>query len=629
MSDLQLPDDPAAREAAAEPAAREAAADPAVQEAAAEPAVLEAAAEPAAQPAPAAPPDAVARFRSFLAGPLRPIHLNVLAALCAGWVLLEFLAHKVGGPFSVLAAQLWIMGWVAVLASILWRFVRDFVSDFREGNWTTLVAMPLLFFLLVRAATDFDKVVIGQDALQQIKAGLDSFRVSDWNYTGTAFLGYPNRQYVLAALSPLLFGRTLGALQAGFAYPFFLAILALFSALRATARAENLPRSLPAVACLSFLVFPYVTEYYLYFEHTLFPLCFLTMAIAFWLQLRVRPSLLPALGILWTVVMLAGCYTPALGALALIVAVTGARSLHFARRREGVASGIQAALCLAAAGFMGIGAFLARRGDIAAPRTEEVSGSLEAALEGYRIFFLNRPAVFAGILAIPIALWIILSLAGRLGSLHFLSAVWVLGIVGAAQVLKGYAVYSHAVNMSRTLITVPVLVVAILLALYRWVRDRETLRGLPHFLAIWLVFAFFMGAYNLGVPVNQGDAAKYFHPGALLPHKYVAREIESLRDRSDLDPGPGFPVVFYTDRVWFRNLRNYTDYLLPGSRAIVLATGDELPDDLNLGGGAIVLAEDGFDIAQVFLDRAPVVSRTFTMWEDHHFTVDRIVVPAE
>ncbi len=39
-------------------------------------------------------------------------------------------------------------------------------------------------------------------------AGLRSFEAPDWNYTGKAFLGYPNRQYLVAALPTLVLGRT-------------------------------------------------------------------------------------------------------------------------------------------------------------------------------------------------------------------------------------------------------------------------------------------------------------------------------------------------------------------------------------------------------------------------------------
>ena len=56
--------------------------------------------------------------------------------------------------------------------------------------------------------------------------------MNDWNYTGTAFLGYPNRQYLIAALPAVFLGRSITALHLGFAYPFLIGLVMLFAEIK-------------------------------------------------------------------------------------------------------------------------------------------------------------------------------------------------------------------------------------------------------------------------------------------------------------------------------------------------------------------------------------------------------------
>ncbi len=100
-----------------------------------------------------------------------------------------------------LAPRLWLGLGVAVFAAILGRaaggLARHPAAMLSCAACHAVPVRPLLWPLL-----DSSRGVIGQDATQQMAAGLAAYGQPDWNFTGRAFLGYPSRQYLLAPGRP-------------------------------------------------------------------------------------------------------------------------------------------------------------------------------------------------------------------------------------------------------------------------------------------------------------------------------------------------------------------------------------------------------------------------------------------
>lgn len=546
-------------------------------------------------------------------------------------VLLELGAFAFRGVFSIVASRLWLLGWVVCSIGILYRFIRLVIDDLKAKHYLSLVFMSVIFIMLILAIGNFDKIVIGQDATQQMAAGTLSFSAPDWNYTGKAFLDYPNRQYVLAAIPTLFLGRSIPALQVGFAYPFFLGLLLLYVSFRKWQKSEGLPEIFTMVAVSALFVFPYVTEYYIYFEHTLFPACFTMQCIGWLLLFLKKPTLSHAFAIMWTCAMMANCYTPAIASVALFVCILFLLGLFTLSRKQNLPyprleGKLSFFTCLNMAAVITLFAaftFLFGRGDrVTEMRAESFSESLAATKEGYSIFFLNSPSVFSNYLLIFIVIYLAMSLLYRFGLIHLVISVWVLGIVGMSQFLKGYAVYAPSISMSRTLITVPVLVTALFLTGIEAMR-RYKIKIKPLLLALVVCMNIGFGIYNIYTPVVQGDAAKYFNPGTIQPMKYVIRDmVFAVKNASD-EEQDHFTVILYTGNIWLKNLKDYTCYFLPDADVYVLEEGKPLPA---FTGKAVIYYEKDAAYDPEMERRGMKEDLSFQLNEDTAFHITRFVI---
>ncbi|MDW7656385.1 MAG: hypothetical protein SCM11_04335 [Bacillota bacterium] len=547
--------------------------------------------------------DSVSR-RSFSA-----FVLLILSAL-----LLEFMTYQNVAVIAWATPRLWLAGGLLLALVIVGRSVRQLLRDIKNKAFMPILFTLGLVALLAWPLLDPARSVIGQDATQQVAAGLDAFTRPDLNYTGRAFLGYPARQYLLAALPALLAGRSETALQVGFAWPFWLGLLLFADSLRAWGRAKGIRHGdgLALAAVSALFVFPYVTDYYLYFEQTLFPVCFSLQAIGWFLLFLLRPTPFHALALCWTGSILVYCYSPSLAAVALLFVLLLLICLKALLQAKKASPGVTvwpaafaadpfpALTGLVVAVFILATVVLSLafgRGDrISVLRSTELSEIIEATKVGLSIAFLHRPATYAGYMLPLVWLYLTFALLFRFGLVHFIVAGWTLGVIILSQVLQGYAIYPAAISFSRTLVTVPVLVTAwYLLAADRLqengtsfqangaIQMKPARRRLGVFLlALTILLNLGAGTWNLGRPVVQGSAAQYIAPAYLHDMRLFLSDLNRTAATEKLDAHDQFNLVLYTDNVWLKNPGDYTGYFFPAARVVVLASDMPLPEDLDL-----------------------------------------------
>ena len=500
----------------------------------------------------------------------------------------EALAMRRVSVIAWLAPRLWLGLGVVVFAAILGRAAWQLARDIRQRCYLALLVTLSLSALLLWPLLDSSRGVIGQDATQQMAAGLAAYGQPDWNFTGRAFLGYPSRQYLLAAWPALLLGRTETALKIGFAWPFWLGLIHFANGLRAYARTNRRRYGdvLGLAAVTAVAAFPYVTEYYLYFEHTLYPCCFALQAIGWLLLFLNRPTFLHALALAFTGGVLVFCYTPGLAVALLLVLV-----LFLARwPLKAHPPADRAALVLAISLLATVGlSLLAGRGDrFALLRSGTPAELWQAALTGLRIALTGEPAVYTAHLLPLVWLYLLSALFFLWGRFQAVLAAWILAIIVLSQLLQGYAVYPPPVSFSRTLVSVPVLVTAWFLIASgssprkKWLEWIRLPRRWGHALLVLLVIVnLAAGTLHMTRPLVQGDAAKYYAPGLLQPMHLLVRDINRQAALAGLQTDDAFTLIIYTDSVWLKNPVDYTRYFYPRARTVVLGSGQTLPDHLN------------------------------------------------
>ncbi len=226
-----------------------------------------------------------------------------------------------------IAAWSWIICSGLVIASAL---VSSLLPLLRRDAWSArgfiwyLAALVAPIVLVLVGVTGYVHTQINDEAIQQVAAGLGLLKSRrDLGLFSSGFVGYPARQYLLAALPSLLLGRGLVTLRIGFGGLFLIGYLSFVSSLRRylAPRKPEAAMLLAALAGALVALGSYPLLYARLFEQTTVPLAAILLFLAGTLRLADRPDPLGGLWVLWSVGFMPYAYTPALAAWAFCMGV--------------------------------------------------------------------------------------------------------------------------------------------------------------------------------------------------------------------------------------------------------------------------------------------------------------------
>jgi len=487
-------------------------------------------------------------------------HGLVLVACALALIGLEALAYTVHGPFEWTAARLWALAGCGFLALGAVAIARAAFGAARDRCLTSLIMMFTICFVTLWGISGIDHVQIQHEATQQIADGLDAAQQPGWRYTGVGFLGYPCRQYLIAAVPSLTLGRDLTALRLGFAMPF------LFGAFLFWAGARESWRRLPgggaaaALATLSVLAFPYAIDHLRWYEQSVFPLS-ATLAAAGWLLIAARRPTVPVLlGLGWIGALLGCSYTPALASTGLLAAaLLWLAGTSWRTHERGLALGWIAT----AATFAGITAlsFLTRLDLFKEVDHATIKAELAGPLrEAFAIFLFGVPKLFTPpALYLPIMAIIVLGLVGRLQLPGLAIAWWTLAVVATTATLRGYADPPPSFGMHRALVVIPPLLLLTGWAGLRFLQGRGAPLTPRAVLAAVTVLVAGQVAWNLAALDRE------YQPNL---HEVVLADMLEHSRRLGIASDAMPTVVLLTGREDIANARDYLLYFYPGHRIV-------------------------------------------------------------
>ena len=255
--------------------------------------------------------------------------------------MLEILAYAAGGFFAVVAAWAWMITSVILGILFLYNTGKQAYRDIKGKKYFVSFGFLVLVFLFFSFIGNIAYSDINPDAAQQAAAGLDSFASADLNYTGKAFLGYPVRQYTIAAIPALLFGRGIWTLHAGFGLYFIVGLTVFFLGLRSWLKSKDMKEEYALVPCLSLLCFPFITEYFQNFEQAIIPVSLTMLAIGLYLKLLVHTDFKLYIAIVYTGCLMADSYTPVLASMGLLIVFILLMNNRFKSESDKIKTAIQ------------------------------------------------------------------------------------------------------------------------------------------------------------------------------------------------------------------------------------------------------------------------------------------------
>ena len=339
-------------------------------------------------------------------------------------------------------------------------------ADLKQKRYVLLVGFLWLICFLFYYIGNIGYADINPDATQQLGAGLDSFHVVDWNYTGLAFLGYANRQYVLGAIPALLFGRSVFTLHLGFAGLFIIGLSMMYFEFREWLKMNEV-------------------------EETL--------------------ALLPCYAITWVGCFYSNSYTPAIASLGLLICFMILYAVDIYRKNvtittvkktwaEYKSSFVKMELLGASAITMVcffVATLLGKREDRLTSVREDMN-LIVLLLDAGKDFFTDKNAVFFGVFLGIVLLYMLFAFTFRLKFYDFVIAGWVLVVVLFANLLVGYTTsYEKSWILQRNMIVIPVLVTGIFLSMVRILRANQ-LQFRNRCLIVLLLFFGLLGVNHFG-----------------------------------------------------------------------------------------------------------------------------------
>lgn len=392
-----------------------------------------------------------------------PFLLALLVGIEASYLCAE------DGAIRAVAAWSWIAcSGIALVSALL----SSAAPLFRRDTWSArgfawyLAALAAPVVLVLYGVTGYAHTPINDEAIQQVAAGLGLLESRrDLGLFSAGFVGYPARQYLLAALPSLLMGRGLIALRIGFGGLFLTAYLSFVSSLRGYLRSRK-PEAAMLLAALGGVLVAlgsYPLLYARLFEQTTVPLAAILLFLAGALRLADRPDPLGGLWVLWSIGFMPYAYTPALSAWAFCMALlaylafTGVR----ASRPTLAAALVYGAAALAVSSLAQVHANLAAgRFSIGATADSGNDNWLYRLSNGLHAAFGLEESLVPAPLALGILFVLIHSLKRRDYRI-LMVCLWAFATVAGSLLMKGYWRRVPEFDIQRAMVVLPPLSLAL------------------------------------------------------------------------------------------------------------------------------------------------------------------------
>ena len=516
---------------------------------------------------------------------------------------LELLAFGVGGSFSAMAAYIWLFSGIVLVGYSLYTLCKKIVEDIKNKNFFVLGGFMLLIILLFILIGNVSLSDINPDAAQQAAAGLDSFNEADLNYTKTAFLGYPNRQYVIAAIPALILGRSIWTLHLGFGLMFLIGLSVMFITLREWLAQQEITEEYALLPCFALLAFPFITEYFMNFEQAITPVSLTMLGIGLFLRLLMHTDIISVVSISYVGCLLADSYTPAIASAGLLVVFLAIFILKLKSPKIGdillpysfdksssktpldintVSVAIAGSIANILVFFTVT--FIAGRSDRINEFRESTS-LIKTAFSSWKEFFTDANARFLGIFCGIILLYMLLSFTFRLKVTDCLISLWVLGVVFFSDYMIGYTSYEKSWIIQRNIIIIPVLLIFVFFAIIRILKKYRLTISKPVLIIVSLFF-FAAGIFNISQPHRS---FKYF--SYIQPMKYAIDYIEDTLDENGLSVTDEFNLVIYTDNILQSNIHDYAKFFFPNA-VTYSESGNVYDSTIDLSKPTLFFAED-------------------------------------
>lgn len=492
------------------------------------------------------------RLTACLFAAANPLSHWMIPGLLVILPLLEIAAYLTHGAIPVIASRAWAFMGIAYFAATAILIVGALLSDLRKGKFVFALLVIGLGIMVFYRLGDIYHLQINYESAKELASFLkDNIHKPDWGYTAGAFVGYPARQFIIVAIPSLLFGNEVLWLQFGYAVLFYSGVLSFFLGVRHYFSIKQHGELWALFTVLSCFTFPYLMRYLYNMEQTILPIAFVMHALGWFLLSLERLTAGRALIVAWITGLLGTSYTPALAAWILFQIFFLLLLLRAARHGRRAQIVLWVSVWAYTLTF-GLCSFVTRIDVRLTPQPGHVAQSL---LTGLKAFFLGRPQEYMSpVLAIPVAIFFLLALTGRLGLIKWITGGWLLAVVYFSVTSGGYAPYDPVYTLYRSILLIPVMMLACWDSYLDFFKKFKQWKHIGPILAVILCLAAAAATIHL-----YSERRKTYEPSSkefLISFLLNRAEAAGIRHQ---------PAIFIsqTNQVTYHPIQGYGEYFFP------------------------------------------------------------------
>ena len=462
--------------------------------------------------------------------------------------------------------------------------LKQISDDIKDRNYFLPGIFLMIIFYLVFQIGNPGFSVLSYESTQEATAGLNALKESDWNYTGTGYIGYPVKAYILNAIPSVLLGRSFFALNLGFAIPFLTGLILLFIEIRKYLKFKNLQESLALLPVIMIVFFPYVNEYYHIFEQTITPVGYAMIVIALFFRAVRRSDLLTFLMLSWNACMLPFIYTPALAFMELVSVIGICTAVMTAKGRSVFNPFLPASkrwyitsvitVSVTPLLFFACTLIKKREDRFLTTYNEEIASDRYGTfIKSFMKFFTDSNSLFFGIFGALVLFYIVSSLLMRFRIHDLVISLWCIGTALFSFLLPGAAArfdfeYDPNVLAQRNMVTVPVLAVSMFIILSDYIR-RNSIAIRKDFVAI--ISAVFL-IFGLSSLTSTHKGFNYMNYSQSM--KYIMTYLQEAAEYHGLGFEDEITIVIHSENNLYEHPIDYTCYFFPNAKVYKFGTSE-------------------------------------------------------
>jgi len=475
--------------------------------------------------------------------------MGLIVILC----LLELGAYFTHGVIPVIASRAWAFMGIAYFAATAILIVSALLSDLGKRKFVFALLVIGLGIMVFYGLGNIYHLQINYESAQQLVSFLkDNIHKPDWGYTeGASFLGYPARQFIIVAIPSLLFWHEVFWLQFGYAILFYSGALCFFLGVRHYFSIKQHGELWALFTVFCCFTFPYLIRYLYIMEQTILPIVFVMHALGWFLLSLERLTAVRALIVAWISGLLGTSYTPALAAWILFQIFFLLLVLRAARHGRRAQIVLWVSVWAYTLTF-GLCSFVTR---IDVRMTPVPGHAAQSLLTGLKTFFLGRPIEYMSpVLAIPVAVFFLLALTGRLGLVKWITGGWLLAVVYFSVTAAGYAQHDPVYTLYRSILLIPVMMLACWDSYLDFFKKFKQWKHIGPILAVILCLAAAAATIHL-----YSERRKSYAPSS------KELFISFLLNRAECAGIRHQPAIFIsqTNQVTVHPIQGYGDYFFP------------------------------------------------------------------